>query len=135
MSRSKLCMLSSATVHFDFEESNATQLTTIESPQEDTKNTDHDLTTEPEEETSNIHQNTITKQNSTSFQDDLISHFERRMSDLGPRNKYPYLQQLDEQQALIASSANSKSVEVLSKVRVHSDKGRGRWSKYAKNSH
>lgn len=31
----------------------------------------------------------------SSFCDDLLSHFERRLSDLGPRSKYPYLQQLE----------------------------------------
>ena len=31
----------------------------------------------------------------SSFCDDLLNQFERRLSDLGPRSKYPYLQQLE----------------------------------------
>ena len=31
----------------------------------------------------------------SSFCDDLLNHFERRLSDLGPRSKYPYLQHLE----------------------------------------
>ncbi len=40
----------------------------------------------------------LPRQRKSSFQDELLSHFERHLSDLGPRNQYPYLQQIDRNQ-------------------------------------
>lgn len=70
----------------------------------------------------------------SSFHDDLMSHFERRLSDLGPRSKYPYLQQLDRnrEKGLSAKGGDAlgagHSEEVLSKKRTG---GRDKkWLKY-----
>ncbi len=40
----------------------------------------------------------LPRQRKSSFHDELLSHFEKRLSDLGPRNQYPYLQQIDRSQ-------------------------------------
>ncbi len=35
------------------------------------------------------------RQRKSSFHDELLSHFEKRLSDLGPRKWYPYVKQID----------------------------------------
>ena len=75
----------------------------------------------------------------SSFHDDLISHFERRLSDLGPRSKYPYLQKIARDQGqdtYVKSSLDvgtTGSEEVLIKKRVpNRNRLRGKWWKYIK---
>ena len=124
MSRSKLCLLSSSTLHLD--ENSSQQLLMAD------KTPTH--MPRPQEERS--HDNTTTP---SSFQGDLLSHFERRLSDLGPRSKYPYLQQLDQHvtdapKSLGAANSTSQSAEVLSGMRVREEKGRGTWWHHYTNS-
>lgn len=150
MSRSKLSMLSSSTVHLELEDIK-TPISTVsfKTPEKATGpsplNTDSSpLLHTPLESTkeSSSHEDTMTLQ-SSSFKEELISHFERRLSDLGPRSKYPYLQQLDKQQAKnsgssLGSGAGSQSEEMLPQmrvcIRVPEERRRGKWWKYSNAS-
>lgn len=77
----------------------------------------------------------------SSFQEDLVKHFERRLSDFGPRCGYPYLQRIDQQkEAAELPSADSntlgsghafQSEESLTRGRGFRKKRRDKWWKYA----
>lgn len=128
MSRSKLCMLSASTLHLD-----STDPPPLATPTEITPSSHKNSSTWAQQSTStnNSYENSFIQSHNMSLQEDLISHFERRLSDLGPRSKYPYLQQLDQQQATSSSTSTSHSVEMLAHARVKEDKKRGKWWKYS----
>ena len=130
MSRSKLCMLSASTLHLD-----STDLHLPDTPTNDTTLSSHKNSSTWTQQSfiSNSYESPPNSQN-LSFQEDLISHFERRLSDLGPRSKYPYLQKLDQQPASSGVSNTSQSVEMLAHARVKEEKRRGKWWKYSHSS-
>lgn len=153
MSRSKLSVLSSSTVQLEEPENvKSTQsINKIQQPSETPSPAEEEVQHLPSEVVNNRApslsptplQDRRSEERmdnvSSSFQEDLISHFERRLSDLGPRSKYPYLQQLDRRQALANSlgsrnTSTSKSEEMLSRVRIRDDKKRGKWWKYSNGS-
>ena len=115
-------MLSASTLHLDSTE----LLQPPDTPNnEATPTTTTSSTWTQQSLVNNSYERPVRSQN-LSFQEDLISHFERRLSDLGPRSKYPYLQKLDQQPAA--------SVEMLAHARVQEDKRRGKWWKYSHSS-
>ena len=122
MSRSKLSMLSSSTVHLDLDEGTTgaeDQESKDSMEEEDPSNWPHPH---------NSYENTVEQ---SSFREELISHFERRLSDLGPRSKYPYLQQIDQQHSAVAMESletTSQSEEML--TQLPKKMGRGTWWKY-----
>lgn len=129
MSRSKLSMLSSSTIHLELDESYSTQQTTvtIDDANKSSKGSANDDTTNLPH-LHNSYENTVAQ---SSFREELISHFERRLSDLGPRSKYPYLQQIDTQHdghSTDSPESTSHSEEVL--TRLSKEKRRGTWWKY-----
>ena len=127
MSKSKLSMLSSSTIHLDMDESNSTQQTTVDDITQ-SKDTPEDST-----HLEKSYENTTA---SSAFREELLSHFERRLSDLGPRSKYPYLQRIVDQKhsnsGTISPESTSQSEEVL--TRLPKEKKRGTWWKYYANS-
>jgi hypothetical protein len=105
-------MLSSSTIHLDLAESNSTQLTTADDITQ-SKNTT-DKVPAQSSQLRNSYENTVT---ASTFRDELISHFERRLSDLGPRSKYPYLQSIDQKRSgsgTVSPESTSQSEETLS---------------------
>ena len=132
-------MFSSSTVQLEPDEIKSTQsINKIHSIDTDceAKRSDSVPTSEPASNSDLSYENPIAQ--NSSFHEDLMNHFERRLSDLGPRSKYPYLQQIDRQQSLtgnsLGSAGSSHSEETLSRMRVQEDRRRGRWWKYSNGS-
>ncbi len=146
-SKSKLSLLSTATqLLYDDEEMETTTTTTT--------TTADTITNKPSppgmgvseppdiflpEENKNKSTAPLPRQRKSSFQDELLSHFERRLSDLGLRNRYPYLQQIDRSQretghSLGEGGGERAMSEDLFSRRMGVQGGRrvrGRWWKYS----
>lgn len=129
MSRSKLSMLSSSTVHLELNESSSTQQTVVDDIDQSKDNADDEGSTQMQHH--NSYENTVAE---SSFREELLSHFERRLSDLGPRSKYPYLQRIDKQQSGGTGSPESTSQSEEMLTRLPTEKGRGTWWKQYTNS-
>lgn len=124
MSRSKLSMLSSSTVHLEQDE--GIPLTTVDgtrdSPNGDSTHLPH------------LHSSYENTAESRSFREDLMSHFERRLSDLGPRSKYPYLQRIAQQNSESGTGSlesTSQSEEMLTRLPMEREKSVAWWKYYA----
>ncbi len=141
--QSKLSLLSTATqLLYDDEEMEAATTTTVDTitnkpPLPGMGVSDPADILLPED--NNINTAPLPRQRKSSFQDELLSHFERRLSDLGPRNQYPYLQQIDRNQRETGLAGHSLgggggegaiSEELLSRRMGV----RGRWWKYSNDS-
>ena len=122
-------MLSSSTVHLELdrekEEVRSGSVTeehsvTTDDDCDGTNNTSPDNNEDPAHlpHHHNSYENTVEGAGS-SFRKELMCQFERRLSDLGPRNKYPYLQRIDQQHSAVATDSletTSQSDEVLTSL-------------------